>query len=251
MALLEAFEATNTDIEVKFDKTVKVSSITNDKFLLYTGGSTPVLTPFQTISLINDYDTISRRLVLRFASTLLSETEYTFTISGLLDAAGSTLPSETNSFTTTDTSSSTIVTVPDAVPVEIEDHSIRSEAFIATEALYVSNPGFYILSTDPEFQELLIPGDYNDGRITITFSSRPGSNYINSTYFKVQKKLVGRAPSRWETCTGVLISLDSDEPNVYIDFPSTDATPVYVTPDKDYFAAGYKYRIKVSKSVGG
>lgn len=249
MPLLEAFSATDTYLQLKFDKTVMVSSITNDKFLLYTNVSTPVVTPFETIDLIDDYDTISRRLVLRFSDDLLPNTEYTLDISGLLDAAGALLPDDSETFTTGDTVTA-VPSTPEAEPVVIEDHSIRSEAFIVSETIYAANPEFYIVSTDPEIEELLIPTDYNDGRVTITFSRRPGSNYINSTYFKVQRKLVSRTPSRWETLSDVRISLDADAPNVYIDFPSTDATPVYFTDGSEYFAEGYKYRIKVSKSVG-
>lgn len=245
--LLEVFEAVDTQIEVKFDKTVKVTSITNDKFTLFTGGSTPVTTPFEDIDLVNDYDTISRRLVLRFKSALTPSTTYTFTISGLLDAAGAGLPSQTETFTT-GASVLAIPTVAEPEPVEIEDHSVRSEAF-SPETVFVSNIDFYIEEVDPDFDSVWVEEDYNNGRVTVKFSDRPSTIYVNSKYFKVQKKTIQRAPSRWET-VAALITLDSTYPYVYIDFPSDDATPVYGQPEKTYFLANNKYRIRVSREVG-
>jgi hypothetical protein len=46
------------------------------------------------------------------------------------------------------------------------------------------------------------------------------------------------------------VSTHSWRAEVYIDFPSLDATPSYFTADKDYFEQGYKYRIKISKDIG-
>jgi len=250
VALIEAFQATDTYVQVKFSKTIKISSLTDDKFDLYVNSSTPVPSAFAPLDLYNDYDTISRRLILRFASVLSPSTVYTLTVSGLIDAAGNNIASETTTYTTGATVSSSPV-VPEQQIIEVEDHSIRSRVFTSTETVYVSNPEFYIIETDPTADELLIPVDYNSGRLKIVFSKRPGSNYINSNYFKVQRKLVSRSPSRWETVSGVIISLDADDPFVYINFPSTDATPVYGVKDADYFEQGYKYRVKVSRLVGG
>lgn len=249
MPLIEAFQATDAYIQVKFDKTIKISSMVDESFALYTNGSTPVVSAFESIDIYNDYDTISRRLVLRFAQTLLPSTTYTFAISGLVNASGATIPSETTTFTTSETVNALPV-VPSQIPIEIEDHSIRSRVFTSTETVYVSNPEFYIIETDPTVEELLVPEDYNNGRLKIVFSSRPGSNYINSNYFKVQKKLISRSPSRWESVEDTLITLDADEPFVYINFPSQDATPVYGVYGSNYFQAGYKYRVKVSRLVG-
>lgn len=250
MALIEAFQATDTYVQIKFSKTIKISSMTDDKFTLYVNGSTPVLSAFKALDLYNDYDTISRRLILRFATALSSSTTYTVSISGLIDASGATLQTETTTFTTNATVSS-LPAVPEQQKIEVEDHSIRSRVFSSTETVYVSNPEFYITETDPVNEELLVPLDYNSGRLKICFSKRPGSNYINDKYFKVQRKQISRSPSRWETVEDVIISLDADDPFVYINFPSTDATPVYGSQDADYFEQGYKYRVKVSKHVGG
>lgn len=250
MALIEAFQATDTYVQLKFSKTIKISSLTDNKFSLYIDSSTPVPSAFESLDLYNDYDTISRRLILRFATALTPSSNYTVTVSGLLDAAGNTISTESTTFATSATVSA-LPTVPEQQVIEIEDHSIRSRAFTSTETVYVSNPEFYVVEADPFPDELLIPVDYNTGRLKIVFSKRPGSNYINSTYFKVQKKQVSRSPSRWETVDSAIISLDADDPFVYINFPSIDATPVYGVIDKNYFENGYKYRVKVSKLVGG
>ena len=58
-----------------------------------------------------------------------------------------------------------------------------------------------------------------------------------------------RTPARWEKVE-TQISLHSTNPDVFIDFPSNDATPVYNTDGKTYFEKGYKYRIIVSKEIG-
>lgn len=250
MPLIAAFEATDQEIEIKFDTGVRVTTITNDKFSLLLGDATPVSisNPFETININNDYDTIARRLVLKFRSQLTPSSSYTFHAAGLLDPAGIALPPATYTFSTGVTVGETLPEVTESPPVVIEDHSVRSEAFLVSEVIYASNPDFYIIETDPEQNEFMIDSDRNSGRVTIKFSARPGAQYLTSNYFKAQSKVIQRAPNRWKDID-VQISLDASRPWVYIDFPSTDATPVFGDPDKDYFSDGAKYRIRVSKDV--
>jgi hypothetical protein len=85
--------------------------------------------------------------------------------------------------------------------------------------------------------------------VVIYFNERPASNFLYKQYFKAQRKAIQRQPSRWENIT-TNISMHSWRPEVYLDFPSLDATPSYYVDDKDYFEKGYKYRIIVSKNVG-
>ena len=68
-------------------------------------------------------------------------------------------------------------------------------------------------------------------------------------YFKAQRKKIQKTPSRWESVPAE-ISMHSWKPDVYIDFPSDDATPVYYVDGKNYFESGYKYRVIVSAEVG-
>jgi hypothetical protein len=70
-----------------------------------------------------------------------------------------------------------------------------------------------------------------------------------SKYFKPQRKKIQKTPSRWEN-VDTNISMHSWKPDVYVDFPSTDATPVFYIDDKTYFEKGYKYRVIVSSEVG-
>jgi hypothetical protein len=44
--------------------------------------------------------------------------------------------------------------------------------------------------------------------------------------------------------------MHSWKPEVYLDFPSQDATPSFFVAGKEYFESGYKYRIIVSKEIG-
>ena len=44
--------------------------------------------------------------------------------------------------------------------------------------------------------------------------------------------------------------MHSWKPDVYVDFPSNDSTPVYYVDNKTYFETGYKYRVIVSSEVG-
>jgi hypothetical protein len=65
----------------------------------------------------------------------------------------------------------------------------------------------------------------------------------------VQRKKIQTHPARWQNLT-TQVSIHSWKPEVYIDFPSLDATPVYFTSGKDYFETSYKYRIILSKDIG-
>jgi hypothetical protein len=130
----------------------------------------------------------------------------------------------------------------------IEDHSIRTDAFTTVQIL-AKNPRFYITSVDPENGEFYLDNAYNNGRVIISFSSRPASNFLNNLYFKVQRKKIQNQPTRWQNLSAN-VSMHSWKPEVYVDFPSLDATPSYYSDNKDYFETGYKYRIIVSKDIG-
>ena len=134
------------------------------------------------------------------------------------------------------------------VPVLIEDKSVRTEADISYNII-AKNPLFYIDNIDPVDGDFYLSNDYNYGRVTVTFNEKPASNFLNNRYFLCQRKRIQKGPSRWENVT-TSVSTHSWRAEVYIDFPSLDATPSYFTPDKDYFEQGYKYRIKISKDIG-
>lgn len=252
--LIEEIVVSNTLLKVKFLKSVRASSLTNEHFTLYTGSATPVETPFRTISLETDYNSIGRTLILYFQSSLLPLTDYTFTVTGLLDASGAIIADETATFTTL---ASTTPTAADVMPPEpdvldIEDHSIKSGAFTSSETIFAANPLFFIDSTDPSSVEPIIESDYKDGRITIKFNTYPATNYLlpelGNEFFVAQRKKIQRGLSRWETIA-TKISVDQVYPWVYVDFPSLDATPAYHTAGSDYFESGYKYRVRISKNV--
>ncbi len=137
---------------------------------------------------------------------------------------------------------------PNLSPVLIEDRSIKTEVDISYNII-AKNPLFYIDSVDPPDGDFYLQNDYNNGRLIITFNSRPASNFLDNKYFLCQRKPIQKAPSRWENLY-CAISAHSWRPEVYIDFPSLDATPSFFTDGKNYFEQNYKYRVKISKDIG-
>lgn len=241
-------------VKIKFGRTIKISSITNDKFIVQTSDATPTLVsnPFKEINSLADYNTISRTLTLYWNKVLTSGQEYYVRVVGLLDSANEVVAEEYIIFTKQDAATpsgfSTSV-VPEIEEILVEDNSILTEAYSSYQII-AKNPEFYIDSVDPKNGSFYIENDNNDGRVTITFNARPASNFLSNRYFKAQRKKIQKSPSRWENVE-TEIQMHSWKPEVYIDFPSLgDATPSYYTENKDYFEKGYKYRITVSRDVG-
>ncbi len=248
------YAAVNIDrVKIKFGRTIKIASITNDKFIVQTSAATPVAVtnPFKTINTLADYNTISRTLTLYWNKTLVSGQEYYIRLAGLLDSANEVVPEEYIVFTKQDAatpSGVSSVTVPTVEEIYIEDKSVLDEAYTSYQII-AKNPEFYIKDVDPDNGDFYIDNSYNNGRVTISFNARPATNFLTVQYFKVQRKKIQRTPSRWETVSA-RIQMHSWRPEVYVDFPSNDATPVYYVEDKTYFETGYKYRITVSKDIG-
>jgi hypothetical protein len=244
-------------VAIKFGRTIKISSLINENFIVQTNSSTPssVSNPFLDIQTIADYNQISRTLKLYWDSeaNLVSDTEYLIRLVNFLDAANETIPEEQISFTwkgdDATPSSFSSVKAPEPGEILVEDKSIRTDAYTSVQIL-AKNPEFYISEVIPTNGDFYIENDYNMGRAKIIFNARPASNFLDNTFFKCQRKKIQRAPSRWENIQ-TNIQLHSWKPEVYVDFPSlNDATPAYYTEDKEYFESGYKYRIIVSKDVG-
>lgn len=248
------YAAVNVDrVKIKFGRTIKVASITNNKFIVQTSAATPtaVQDPFKTINTLSDYSTISRTLTLYWNKTLVSGQEYYIRLVGLLDAANEVVPEEKIVFTKQDAATPSGISanvVPVLEEIYVEDQSVLLEAYTSYQII-AKNPEFYIKDVDPKNGSFYIDNDYNDGRLTVTFSSRPAVNFLTNKYFKVQRKKIQRTPSRWENVSAN-IQMHSWKPEVYIDFPSNDATPVFNVANKTYFETGYKYRITVSKEIG-
>ena len=161
--LIEQVDVSNTVLKIKFLKSLKVSSITNDKFLLYLDSATPVSSPFQPIDIAEDYNSIARLITLYFADTLEADSTYKLTISGLLDAAGNLISDENAEFLTgaSTVPSSTDELNPEPEGISIEDHSLKTGIFTSSETLLGVNPAFFIESTDPEQEEPLVTTNFN------------------------------------------------------------------------------------------
>jgi len=239
-------------VSIKFGRTVKISSLKNENFKVYISAATPVSisSPFQLINTIKDYNQISRIIVLYWKASLTDLTDYYINVENIVDSSGSIIDTEkiTFKFISSATPSDTEIKDPGIVPVLIEDNSIKLETDISYNII-AKNPLFFIENIDPIDGDFYISNDYNDGRVKITFNERPASNFLNSKHFLCQRKYVQKAPSRWENIS-TQISIHSWKPEVYIDFPSLDATPSYYVDGKKYFEKGYKYKIKISKAIG-
>lgn len=252
--LIDSATVSVNTVNVKFGRTVKIASLVNANFTVFTDAATPiqVSSPFRTINTITDYNQISRTITLYWDVVLSSNTDYVIKITNLVDSSGVTIAEERISFTSqTNAATPSILQESQATvlnEVLIEDKSIRADIETGYQIL-AKNPNFYIESINPSNGDFYLSNDENNGRVTITFSSRPASNFLTNKYFKAQRKKIQKIPSRWETVSAQ-VSMHSWKPDVYVDFPSDDATPVYYTDDKTYFESGYKYRVIVSGEVG-
>lgn len=252
--LIDNATVTVNTVNIKFGRTVKISSLLNANFVVTTDEATPVTvsSPFRQINTLTDYNQISRVLSLYWNVVLQSNKDYVLTVTNLVDSSGLTVPDESVKFTSQiQAATPSILTESKATvlnEVLIEDKSVRVDIETGYQII-AKNPDFYIESVTPTNGDFYIDNDENNGRATITFSSRPASNFLTSKYFKAQRKKIQKTPARWENVSA-LISMHSWKPDVYIDFPSNDATPVYRIDDKVYFESGYKYRIIVSSEVG-
>jgi hypothetical protein len=252
--LIDSATVTVNTVNIKFGRTIKIASLINANFIVQTDSATPVQTisPFRTINTITDYNQISRTLTLYWDVVLSSNTDYIVRVTNLVDSSGLTVAEEKVSFTSqTNSATPSILQESQATvlnEVLIEDKSVRADIETGYQIL-AKNPNFYIESTNPSNGDFYLNNDENNGRVTVTFSSRPASNFLTLKYFKAQRKKIQKTPSRWENVSSE-VSMHSWKPDVYIDFPSDDATPVYYVDGKKYFESGYKYRVIVSAEVG-
>jgi hypothetical protein len=252
--LIDNATVTANTVIIKFGRTVKISSLLNQNFIVETDSATPsaVTNPFKTIESLIDYNQINRTLTLYWKVILPSNSQYRIKVKNLVDAAGAVIPEEYISFATqTEAATPNILNTSQAPilnQVLVEDKSIRSDIETGYKIL-AKNPNFYIESVVPKNGDFFITEDENNGRVVIKFNQRPASNFINSKYFKVQRKKIQKTPVRWESVIAN-VSMHSWKPEVYVDFPSDDATPVYNMDNKLYFEDNYKYRIIVSSEVG-
>jgi hypothetical protein len=253
LPLIEYAVVDNNMVVIRFGKTIKISSLKNQNFIVETTSSTPssLSNPFLDINTIADYNQISRTLKLYWDAIRETGVEYRIRLIGFIDAANESITEEQIVFRQAESATPSqfnSFTAPVMQELLIEDKSIRSDAFTSYQIL-AKNPQFYIKNVDPINGDFYIDNDYNYGRVIIYFSSRPASNFLNNRYFKVQRKKIQTHPIRWENVS-VNVSMHSWRPEIYVDFPSLDATPSYFADGTNYFEKGYKYRIVVSKDIG-
>lgn len=245
-------EVTRESLEIKFEYSLKVSSISIDDFALFlmdgaTPSATAIASAFKPIDISKHFSSINRTLYLYF-NTSLAAGNYRLVADGLQDSASRDLPILTADFVY----DFEVLPPEEDDPYErprvyIEDHSIKNDITFSGESIYAANPDFHIVNTEPANGDIFIDDDER-GRITVTFSRRPAIEYINQHFIKVQRKLLGPGLNRWEQIEAKF-ALDSTKPKLYIYIPSNEATPVYNIEGSEYFISGYKYRVRLSADI--
>lgn len=261
--LIDEYTVTDVYIKIKFGLTVKVQSIVNANFLLDNTDATPstIANPFRSISLVRDYNSISRILYLYFADGVLQDnTSYRFTATDLTDVLDNIIADGVFTFET-QTLNIDINTTPELVypdPV-IVDYAISDSVF-SVPVNNANNSTILVLeSSYPENNSYYLFENENNGRIELTFNFSPIEAYLDSPHIKVQKREIKKGPSRWVDINAQ-ITLDPDDPVVYVDLPSVDHYPDAATPSTTtvynqagytYFEPNYKYRILLAKTLTG
>lgn len=259
--LVDEIIVNDAQILIKFGVSLKTSTIINDNFDLYktsdSNSATPtgvqIVDPFEPIVLADDYNSISRILTLTFKTNLQSETGYTLWISGLKDAAGTVRPAYNFDWTTDEDATPSVDEIPPVTPeITFVDYTVEPDAF-EDPTIVVGNEDtpdpFILVDSDPYDGEAYLPEDYQQGVVTLKFSTAPDPALLTNVYFQGQKKKMQRGPARWENIS-LELEPHSTKPWVLVKFPSIDTTPVYDTAGKVYFEENYKYRIKISEEVG-
>lgn len=279
-------ETLDSGVAVKFQNSVSVSSLMASNIQLYTNEATPVLVPnaFAPIA-PGSYNSLSRILMINFFNGVQPGTNYIISIANVTDAVGNALPPFVFPFQTNNATTLT-TRIPDE-PLYVEDHSIRTDIYTNFNAVIETNPAFYVVSSDPDNDNIVIPISYNNGVVTIQFSVLPDLKYLSPQYFKFQYRPIARGMNPWQNVPNVVMSNDGVSV-VTLSLPSLgDATPVisvpvtdptfnyynnalgnygqaylgapyptdqfglgYGTPDIMFFQDGYKYRLKISAAVG-
>lgn len=254
MAIYEKYEVRTDRVEIKFSTVLNVSSFANSHFVLRNISlATPavIVNPFDDINLTRDYYSISRTLFLYWNTTLPSDSNFTLTISGMKTVLGIQLPTEVISFSTGAATTDPITEdIPTRLPVDVEDYSIKAivTSGVFPDYIETTTTPFHLLSIKPSSDEAwFLDSSYNEGRIEITFSAPLAANFISNDFFKMQKKKLGQGIARWETVTTIVTSNSN---LVIIYMPSNDDTPIFGEPAYIYWEVGYKYRLRISGSIG-
>jgi hypothetical protein len=145
--LIDNATVTVNTVNIKFGRTIKIASLVNANFTLFTDTATPVQisSPFRTINTITDYNQISRTLTLYWNVVLSSNSDYIVKVSNLVDSSGLTVPQEQISFTS-QTNSATPSVLQETQgtvlnEVLIEDKSVRVD-IEKSRLLYYFNRSF-------------------------------------------------------------------------------------------------------------
>lgn len=250
--MFESVKLVGSTFVAKFKNSPTTSSITDDKFAIYSIVDPPIKQDgaLKPIDLSVDYDSISRTLYLRIVSgVLVDATSYDLVASGVKSSAGTIMPTYTHRFTYTAAGAEDPV-APSPTPTVV-DHSIIADAFVSSQIVDGNaNPDFHVIRTEPTNGSLFVDtSTHPRGMITVVFNRRPAVGDVTSEYFKVQRKqITNTASTRWENVSTQMV-LDTHYPKVYLYLPSTDTVPVYAESGREYYEDGYKYRVRVLRGL--
>lgn len=229
-------------ILVKLDRSPAVNSIKADCFLLENIlTNETVVDAFRDIDTGEDYNIISRVVTLR-PKTLLGSGEYRVTVAGLKSASGLTYPSASMTLRL-DADSDTVIEIDEPPVSSVVDYSILDispEDLDAPGLIEEGDGGFGVVSVDPPPDQWFLEEDHNNGIVSIRFNKSIDPSYMSSKYFKISRKKIQVAPSRWE--------------RVDVDFLSNedmDVVHMSIRPFEEgkYIEEGYVYKLTVLEGV--
>ena len=262
MALYEMYEVTNDYFMIKFDSTIRASTLINANFVVIPESTgVPIPTAFKTIDLARDYKSVSRSLFLWWNITLQAGESYTVRAQNLVATTGMTHATEDIVF---EVEGDATPPPPDEdyrdtrVPVEVKDFSIKTLPTLngGGSGGGPGTPGtaFGIKKITPSLHESFhLTDDAFDGKIIVEFNDTPAANFVNNEDFKLQRKRTSGI-SHWENVNTVVVS-EANSNKVKIYLPSNEEPSIYSfqverEPTRQYWESGYQYRLTISDSVG-
>lgn len=278
MTILQWAEFKEEYIKLKFSYSIDTSTLVNSNFTLLNEDATPheeIDNPFDEIEVVRDYQSIGRILYLYWNTDLDNYTDYILRIEGLKSVSGASLPSEDVPFHTLAVATPNFSESPfTKEPTNIEDYSIKLVGEDSFSGEIDSDDGgsgavetLSITSVSPDSSDnYFLWFGAHDGLITVVFNRDIHEDYLDSQYFRLQRKCIASGTlSTWQD-VDTSISFGLGNSTVWIQiageenplYPYDEDSSTYAsfqilfgaTPGEwIYWQQGYKYRLVVSGAV--
>lgn len=219
---------TADDFTVTFSKTVSTACLTADIFRLLDETGAEIVDPFNSISVSNDYNEITKTITLSLSVALDASSNYTFIIDGLYDPVGDDqdVP-HVITFTTSDVQTDIAAVQSDIDVITATDHSLIDDPI----SVVSTSGAATLVSSLPTNEAYNLDGGYNSGLVTIHMNEDLGTPYI-----LVERKVIAMYESPWATVTPESVGLNAtDDSIVEIQLPEV-STGVYISD-------GYEYKV--------